>query len=197
MNTSEAINELAAALSKAQGDNDIVAEAALCRQLSVMFQPPKHWYGLSVTQRFFDCIAFGLSDCWFWRGALHHLGYGTFSALGETKAHRVAWRIFHGDIPTGLSVLHRCDIRPCVNPEHLFLGTQQDNVADMVQKGRMNHPPKLGEANGGAKLTAKDVIEMRRIRSEQGSSYREIAKLFGVTTMTAQRAIVGTSWRHL
>ena len=81
--------------------------------------------------------------CWEWTAGHHSNGYGILQRLGETLAHRVAWRLFVGPIPAGFCVLHRCDNPPCVNAYHLFLGTQIDNIADMTAKGRANGGPRL------------------------------------------------------
>lgn len=82
------------------------------------------------------------SECWEWTGGRYWDGYGHLRHMGRSlKAHRVAWELFCGPIPAGLSVLHRCDNPPCVRPDHLWLGTQSDNIKDMVNKGR-NVAPK-------------------------------------------------------
>lgn len=92
----------------------------------------------SVTCRFWSKVAVG-SGCFEWQGGLFtKTGYGQF-ALTPSKpitAHRMSWELVHGAVPAGLQLLHRCDNRRCVKPEHLFLGTQADNVRDMVEKGR-------------------------------------------------------------
>src|SRR4051812_8621743 len=75
--------------------------------------------------------------CWIWMGHINHLGYGKIKIDGLNLAvHRVSWEKHHGPIPDGLKVLHVCDIRCCFNPDHLFLGTQLDNVRDMYAKRR-------------------------------------------------------------
>lgn len=76
-------------------------------------------------------------ECWLWIANRNWAGYGLFKREGKTRAaHREAWRAAHGDIPAGLQVLHRCDNRACVNPAHLFLGSQKDNIQDCIAKGR-------------------------------------------------------------
>lgn len=100
--------------------------------------------------RFFKHV--GKRDgCWLWVGAIASNGYGVFRALGKTqRAHRVAYALAKGPIPDGLDVCHECDVRACVNPSHLFLGTRRDNILDMVAKGRQNfqvHPEKLARGD--------------------------------------------------
>ena len=197
MNKSESIDELAGALAKAQGSSDKETEGRLINQWvrqTRTYGKNGKTRGVTIQSRFFEKIAFGASDCWYWTGALHKLGYGLLTAMGETKAHRVAWRLFNGDIPQGLDVLHKCDVRNCVNPEHLSLGTHSDNMRDMVAKGRANPPCLSGEANPVSKLTSAQVQEMRKERATNGTPFYKIAPQYGVTTMTAYRAITGRAW---
>jgi hypothetical protein len=88
------------------------------------------------------------SWCWIWTGATHKAGYGMVQLKNPrrvTTAHRVSWEIYKGAIPPGLHVLHRCDVYPCVNPEHLFLGTNEDNQKDMITKKRDKKFSKLSD----------------------------------------------------
>lgn len=78
-------------------------------------------------------------DCWIWTRCRDRRGYGRFSAKGHRRAHRFSWALTNGPIPPGMCVLHRCDNPPCVNPAHLFVGTSNDNVADMMAKGRFRN----------------------------------------------------------
>jgi hypothetical protein len=83
-------------------------------------------------------------DCWLWTASKIRNGYGRYKLNGETVyAHLFSWEYFNGEIDKGLSVLHKCDVRNCVNPNHLFLGTQKDNMVDMIAKGRAIHPKGL------------------------------------------------------
>jgi DNA invertase Pin-like site-specific DNA recombinase len=95
-----------------------------------------------------------------------------------------------------MSVLHKCDVRNCVNPDHLFIGTQLDNMRDCKAKGRIKSPvPRFAEKNPISKINRVIVYEMKKIRSETGMSYKKIAKMFNISTMTAYRAVKEISWK--
>jgi hypothetical protein len=127
------------------------------------------------------------SGCWLWLGGVQSMGYGM---LGPKKhrvlATRFSYEKYKGPIPIGLSVLHRCDTPLCVNPDHLFAGTQRDNLRDAAQKGRTVH----GEQHPGAKLTNQQVVEIRALLG-QGVSQRLVALRFEVNPSTISRIAGG------
>lgn len=131
--------------------------------------------------------------CWLWMGYCDENGYGglTIARQRET-AHRVSWRISCGEIPDGLFVCHRCDTPSCVNPNHLFLGNNLDNVTDMVSKDRECR----GERSPFAKLTEMEVINIQ-IRYANRESQESIASDFGVSRSHISDICSGGSWRKL
>lgn len=145
-------------------------------------------------RRFMDKVD-ASGDCWRWTAFCNWDGYGMFG-IGRraVSAHRVAYVIFCGDIPKGLSVLHRCDVPGCVRPSHLYVGTQAENVRDRVLRGRAN--PLRGENHGMAVLTPDDV---RVIRAEisSGAVQRRLAERYGITPTTISSIGKRRLWKHL
>jgi hypothetical protein len=139
------------------------------------------------------------SGCHLWLGYMHSTGYGYMMfRKNATGAHRVSWLAHRGPIPAGMHVCHKCDNRLCVNPDHLFLGTNAENTADKMAKGRYrrgtNMPPhKPGESNGASVLSEAQAREILTI-SEPA---RIIAVRFGVCINTVYNIRAGRSWRHL
>lgn len=134
------------------------------------------------------------TGCWLWKGFLEADGYGRFALPGRKigAAHRVAWTLFKGDVPTGLFVCHKCDIRDCVNPDHLFLGTPAENHADMKRKGRSTR----GAKNPRAKLQSAQVLEIHSLLAA-GKTTAQIARYFGVSLGTIRSIRNGNRWGHL
>jgi hypothetical protein len=109
-------------------------------------------------------------------------------------AHRFSWELHHGPIPDGLFVCHHCDNRSCVNPNHLFLGTHADNIADAVNKGRFD--TRLGENTSNSKLTEQEVLEIVR-RCKEGEAQTEVAEDFGVVKGSIHAIMTGRTWSHV
>lgn len=132
-----------------------------------------------LDQRFWLKVA--KSDgCWLWTASLDISGYGLIRrgsrGTKTEKAHRVSWELTNGPIPAGLLVLHRCDVRACVRPDHLFLGTNQDNTQDANDKGRLVK----GERSPHVKLMDADVIAVRRLLAS-GLKQRDVGARFGIS----------------
>lgn len=135
------------------------------------------------------------TGCWEWQRCKATNGYGQVWMGGRIEqAHRLAWSLFVGPITEGLNVLHRCDNRACCNPDHLFLGTQQDNLNDMKKKGRQHRP--VGESNGKARLTECDVVWIHR-QIALGVKQADISEALGVTNQAVSKINVGKSWAYL
>lgn len=131
-----------------------------------------------------------VGDCIEWTGLKDRKGYGRIGVDGSTlAAHRVAYAEFVGPVPDGLVVRHKCDNPPCINPDHLEVGTQADNARDMVERGRSTR----GARNPGARLTNEQAIEIyHRAKAEGG--YRAIGLEYGVGESTVHNIVAGNSW---
>ena len=132
------------------------------------------------------------SGCHIWMGEINTLGYGYFKTDKKRHlAHRFSYQVEHGEIPRGLVVRHQCDTPSCVNPNHLVLGTQRENVLDSVRRGRANRAK--GSALSQSKLTEDDVAEIRKT----AASDCEIARRFGVHHSTIRNIRIRKTWKHL
>ena len=155
---------------------------------------------LDPIKRFWErCDKSGGSDaCWNWTAGCFVDGYGQIKVKGKpTKAHRLSWEIHNGPIPAGKLICHSCDNNRCVNPKHLFLGTHKDNMDDMRNKGRDNYVrSQWGENHADAKLTEKDVLEIRRLK-EEGVSANHLSERFGVCAVQIRAIIRRQYWKHI
>ena len=163
----------------------------------------------SVAERFWErvnkagpVIRPELGPCWQWTGgrtASAPFGYGITEINGRrTKTHRVSWELTHGALPPrdghhGTCVLHRCDNRLCVNPDHLFLGTNLDNIRDRDAKGR--HADFRGEKHPIARLTEDDVRAIRVTGNLQTRA--SLARQYGVTQTHIRHILLRKTWRHV
>lgn len=146
-------------------------------------------------RQLFDRAVVAEGGCREFSGYRSKKGYGEIKVDGRMeKTHRQAWVLTFGAIPPGLQVLHRCDNPPCINPDHLFLGTNLDNVADRVAKGRNGAP--RGELVPTAKLTADGVKTIRHLH-DLGWSNLAIAAVVPVNDRSISNIVTGKTWRHV
>lgn len=171
---------------------------------------PENSHPIPVENRFWDKVK-KTDTCWLWTRATRN-GYGVIGRqISPTSnvrrmyyAHRLAWELLRGPIPEGMFVCHHCDVRPCVNPDHLFLGTSQDNVRDMVRKGRAfqqnDTSPFHGEKSALSKLTNKQARWIRRVytKNAKKSPYnqRGLAQRFGVSICVIHNIVAHKTYRR-
>ncbi len=146
-------------------------------------------------ERFWNKVEKQGDGCWNWIAAKTPAGYGMFQVgVGVTRrAHRVAWMLTHGDIPKGIFCLHHCDNRLCVNPEHLYLGTHQDNMNDMAARERAPR----GEKHHKSKMTAEKVIELRQQYANGEGTMEQLGLIYGINKASARQIIREIWWRHV
>lgn len=135
--------------------------------------------------------------CWIWEGGKNKRGYGVFKfAEKQGSAHRFSWELHNGTIPEGLQVLHNCpdgDNPSCVNPDHLWLGTNLQNRIDSVEKNRHSR----GERQGHSKLTEAQVREIRRQSSVEGIDVKELAQRYGIGVRAVYQVLSRKNWKHV
>lgn len=140
-------------------------------------------------KRFRKHVQIMSNGCHEWQSTIKKDGYGQFWYKGKPcKAHKVAYELCKGEVPKGLLVLHKCDNRKCVNPDHLYVGTQKDNVRDMFERGRWV---------GNSKLNAEKVREIRLLWSQKNFSQTELAQKFGVKQPAIWKIISYRTWKHV
>lgn len=155
-----------------------------------------------IAERFWENVKKG-SDCWQWQGAMMGRGWRERKSYGiiaegapsekNIPAHRLSWILHYGPIPHGMMILHKCDNRSCVRPDHLFVGTAKDNTQDMLRKGRDGI---RGSKCSWAKLLEYQIILIRRFAKE-GASYSFIAEKLGIHETHVRSIIKRKFWRHV
>lgn len=159
--------------------------------------PPRVLWGLHDLQEVImqASIPEPMSGCWLWERACQSRGYGQITLNGKVVlAHRASFEAFYDiDLDRGLKVCHRCDNPICVNPEHLFVGTQTDNMRDCANKGRIKTPKRFGASHPAARLTEKQA---KAIKSDRRSC-RAVAAAYGVSRTAVSQIRTGKTWGHL
>lgn len=167
------------------------------------------WPEKTLEERFMALVEKMPNKCWLWKGYCLPNGYGKYTYVEDERTvckltHRLAWEIFCDPIPKNLNVCHSCDVRylrrdltyrRCVNPNDLFLGTQSDNIRDMMSKGRMGAVANPGEKNGRAILTRNQVLEVLSLKGKRKAL--EIAEAFSISISTVWAIWTRRNWKEL
>lgn len=192
----ESCASIGSSYGRSAGSISTVATGVYYSDLPLVQKKGECKYKQDTAERFWSKVKKTLG-CWEWVGAKDTHGYGAFSMdVGGVrkvlKAHRLSWEFINGTITNKLGVCHHCDNPGCVNPDHLFLGTQKDNGQDMAQKLRSS----FGSKNGMSRFTDKEVLEIRKLRAA-GKTYIEIGRKFNISRGYAYRLATGNIWKHL
>ena len=154
---------------------------------------------MSLSERFWSKVDVrGEDECWEWKASRNRNGYGSFLYKGsKINASRVAWILTNGEPEDGMVVMHKCNNKPCCNPNHLEMGTHRRNLIDAGRDGLLGNNTQKGSAHSQAKLTEKDVLDIRR-RFEQGNETKtELAREYGVGQSTIHKIVTRQRWKHI
>lgn len=156
-----------------------------------------------LKDRFFKHVQKCANGCWEWTGArcggkTHQYGQSSLDNRVKITAHRASWILHFGEIPEGMQVCHTCDNPACVNPEHLFLGTQKDNIRDAARKGHMRGNRVNGERRHNSVLSEVSVRAiLNQWASDNRPMVRELASEFGVSMGAITNIVYRTGWKHV
>lgn len=145
-------------------------------------------YSAEWAKSFWQRVEVTADGCWGWSGVINSTGRPVLSPTIKRKvlAARYSYWLHNGEIPDGKVICHRCDNPKCVNPAHLFAGSQADNMADMTAKGRRVGTANRGDANGRAKIRSADILAIADLKKHRDA--KDIAAMFGVSVSTINRA---------
>ena len=153
-----------------------------------------------LSERFWPKVdVCGEDDCWEWTACKDKAGYGYMTVNAKPRlATHVLFYLRKGHWPAkGRTCNHHCDNPPCLNPKHLYLGTQASNARDMVQRGRHRYVVRKGERNGSAKLTEKEVRQIRQRYKRGGTTYKELGQKFDISNTTIRDIKTRRTWSHV
>lgn len=175
---------------------DLKNESFCSRKCSSLFRRDNHYseYEEKIKERILRNIEIFPSGCWIWKSFKSKSGYAEITWKGEKKrTNRISFEVFKDKIPTGMYVCHTCDNPLCVNPDHLYIGTHQDNIDDKLKKGRQSK----GKEIGRSKLDEEKVNEIRRIAEKEEFSHERIGEIFGVSQSCISRIVKRLTWKHI
>ena len=157
---------------------------------------------MDLKEKFYENLPNNLTEnkCWNWKGWINHAkgGYGQISHNNKIlKAHRVSYELYYEKSLDNLHCLHKCDNPSCVNPLHLFAGTNLDNIQDKVNKNRCYSGYQKGEHNGASKLKDKDAIEIRKLYNTKNYTTIKLGKMYGVSRSTISYIVNNKTFKHL
>jgi len=155
----------------------------------------RFWIKVNKNSGTFGANGLFETECWEWTASLTAKGYGRFWPIGRRgyHAHRYSWIIHFGKIDDEVNVCHKCDNRKCIRPDHLFIGTQIENIKDMDLKGRRQ--PARGPSHGNVKLTPGEVLTIRSLWPS--TRYCDIARDFNISHGTVMDIVKRRSWKHI
>lgn len=195
MEKSQEINELAGALSKAQGQSDHIEESKiLSRMFYSKVNGSNQFTFKSSAERFFNKVIFGSSSCWTFKNRCKKTGYGVFKYKNEQRAHRVSYIFFKGNIKGGNVIMHLCNNKLCVNPDHLIQGPNSINIKMAWDDGLIK--AQSGSTNGNSKLKEVDVLKIRQLLINK-TPYKNIMEFYNISKATVYRINKKLNWGHL
>jgi len=153
---------------------------------------------MNIIERFNQYVTYEPNTgCHLWTGNYKHTGYGGFTYYNNKSmtSSRASYLIFKGEIPNGMQVCHSCDVKECVNPDHLFVGTHKDNVQDMIQKGRKMSS--FGVLNGMSKITDEIVRTIRQNYTGAWGEQKRLCEQYGISAPQMSGLLNNKFWRHI